>query len=124
MKWFMISSLLPAIIIFIILQLSLTVECRLPEAMVANSRMEAKSKDNNKNISALYVLGDSSVDCGNNTLFYPLVHSRFSLYSCDRSDSSLLPQLLGTFLFLHLLIYCFMRNLDQRSLRFSNVMRF
>ena len=46
--------------------------------------------------SALYVLGDSSVDCGDNTLFYPLLHGRFSLYPCNGSDATLLPQLLGT----------------------------
>ncbi|KAF7815462.1 GDSL esterase/lipase [Senna tora] len=47
------------------------------------------------NASALYVLGDSTVDCGDNTLFYPLLHARLSLYPCNGSDSSLLPQLLG-----------------------------
>ena len=48
------------------------------------------------NVMALYVLGDSSVDCGDNTLLYPLTHHNFSLYPCDSSDSSLLPYLLGT----------------------------
>lgn len=45
---------------------------------------------------AFYILGDSSVDCGDNTLFYPLVHSFLSLYSCNgSSDASLIPHLLG-----------------------------
>ena len=48
------------------------------------------------NVMAMYVLGDSSVDCGDNTLLYPLTHHNFSLYPCDSSDSSLLPYLLGT----------------------------
>lgn len=45
----------------------------------------------------LFVLGDSSVDCGDNTLFYPYFHGNLSLLPCNGSDSSLLPQLLGTF---------------------------
>ncbi|KAM1206203.1 hypothetical protein FF1_006875 [Malus domestica] len=45
---------------------------------------------------AFYILGDSSVDCGDNTLFYPLVHSSLSLYSCNgSSDASLIPHLLA-----------------------------
>ncbi|MED6168338.1 hypothetical protein PIB30_010668 [Stylosanthes scabra] len=45
---------------------------------------------------AFYVLGDSSVDCGENTLFYPLLHGHFSLYPCSNgSDATLLPQLLA-----------------------------
>ena len=54
-----------------------------------------KSPDTH-NVMALYVLGDSSVDCGDNTLLYPLIHHNFSLYPCGGSDSSLLPYLLGT----------------------------
>lgn len=54
-----------------------------------------KSPDTH-NVMALYVLGDSSVDCGDNTLLYPLTHHNFSLHPCDGSDSSLLPYLLGT----------------------------
>lgn len=55
---------------------------------------------NSSRVSALYVLGDSSVDCGDNTLFYPLLHGRLSLYPCNGSDATLLPQLLGTSLYL------------------------
>jgi len=54
---------------------------------------------NDLHVSAMYVLGDSSVDCGDNTLFYPLLHARLSLYSCNGSDATLLPQLIGTFLY-------------------------
>ncbi|KAK7385862.1 hypothetical protein VNO78_31786 [Psophocarpus tetragonolobus] len=50
---------------------------------------------NGSHVSALYVLGDSSVDCGDNTLFYPLLHARLSLYPCNGSDATLLPHLLA-----------------------------
>lgn len=53
---------------------------------------------NGSHVSALYLLGDSSVDCGDNTLFYPLLHGRLSLYPCNGSDRTLLPQLIGTLL--------------------------
>lgn len=56
------------------------------------------NENNYSDVSALYVLGDSSVDCGDNTLFYPLLHGRLSLYPCNGSDATLLPQLLGIFL--------------------------
>ncbi|KAM7259713.1 hypothetical protein ACFE04_015454 [Oxalis oulophora] len=47
-------------------------------------------------VSALYVLGDSSVDCGDNSVFYALNHRNFSLTPCDNgSDSSLLPHFLA-----------------------------
>lgn len=63
-----------------------------PDATVtANGR-------NGSHVSALYVLGDSSVDCGDNTLFFPLLHARLSLYPCNGSDATLLPQLIGTLL--------------------------
>ncbi|KAI9116777.1 hypothetical protein K1719_012143 [Acacia pycnantha] len=88
MRWFSIPSLLPAIFL-LINSLSRPVHGRFANTFNTSSRIGSK------NISALYVLGDSSVDCGNNTLFYPMLHSRFSLYPCDRSDASLLPQLLG-----------------------------
>lgn len=51
---------------------------------------------NSPKASAMFLLGDSSVDCGENTLFYPLIHGNFSLLPCDGSDSTLLPHLLGT----------------------------
>ncbi|KAI4308320.1 hypothetical protein L6164_031406 [Bauhinia variegata] len=56
---------------------------------------EVPSWRNGSNASAMFILGDSSVDCGNNTLFYPLLHARFSLYPCNGSDATLLPQLLA-----------------------------
>lgn len=49
------------------------------------------------NVTAMFLLGDSSVDCGFNTLFYPLLHRNFSLLPCDADASSLLPFLLGSF---------------------------
>ncbi|WVY91210.1 hypothetical protein V8G54_036724 [Vigna mungo] len=55
----------------------------------------APANENNvSDVSAFYVLGDSSVDCGDNTLFHPLLHGRLSFYPCNGSDATLLPQLL------------------------------
>ncbi|GAB2274486.1 hypothetical protein Dimus_009256 [Dionaea muscipula] len=42
----------------------------------------------------IFIMGDSSVDCGDNTLFYPLLHDAFSLVPCNGSDSTL-PHLLA-----------------------------
>ncbi|XP_022732668.1 GDSL esterase/lipase At1g71250-like [Durio zibethinus] len=47
------------------------------------------------NVSAMYVLGDSSVDCGVNALFYPIFHQDLSLLPCNGSNSILLPYLLA-----------------------------
>ncbi|KAI5577809.1 hypothetical protein BDE02_09G140000 [Populus trichocarpa] len=46
-------------------------------------------------VSALYLMGDSSVDCGKNSLFYPLLRRNLSLLPCNGSDSTLLPHLLA-----------------------------
>lgn len=52
---------------------------------------------NGSYVSAFYVLGDSSVDCGDNSLFYPFLHGDLSLHPCnDESDKSLVPHFLGT----------------------------
>ncbi|POO01427.1 SGNH hydrolase-type esterase domain containing protein [Trema orientale] len=48
-----------------------------------------------RNVSAFYVLGDSSVDCGNNTLFYSQLHRNLSLIPCNGSNGNLLPHLLA-----------------------------
>lgn len=48
-------------------------------------------------VTSMYILGDSSVDCGDNTPFYPILHQNLSLYPCNGSDQTLLPQLLGTY---------------------------
>ncbi|XP_057953732.1 GDSL esterase/lipase At1g71250-like [Malania oleifera] len=48
-----------------------------------------------RSVSALFVLGDSSVDCGDNTLFYPLLRRNLSLHPCNGSDTTLLPHLLA-----------------------------
>ncbi|OMO77176.1 Lipase, GDSL [Corchorus olitorius] len=47
------------------------------------------------NVSAMYVLGDSSVDCGLNSMFYPFVHRSHSLLPCNGSNSILPPYLLA-----------------------------
>ncbi|KAK6164010.1 hypothetical protein DH2020_000874 [Rehmannia glutinosa] len=45
--------------------------------------------------AAMYVLGDSSVDCGDNTPFYVLSHRNLSMFPCNGSDATLLPQILA-----------------------------
>ncbi|XP_022153783.1 uncharacterized protein LOC111021219 [Momordica charantia] len=51
------------------------------------------------NVTAMYLLGDSSVDCGLSTLYYPLLHRNFSLFPCeadaDADASTLLPHFLA-----------------------------
>ncbi|XP_010034249.3 GDSL esterase/lipase At1g71250-like [Eucalyptus grandis] len=47
-------------------------------------------------VSAFYVLGDSSVDCGGNTLFYPFLHGDLSLHPCSGgADKTLVPHFLA-----------------------------
>nr|AVP71910.1 GDSL esterase [Elaeis guineensis] len=46
--------------------------------------------------TALFVLGDSSVNCGDNTFFYPLLPLNFSSTFCNGSHHRLLPDLIGT----------------------------
>ncbi|XVF69353.1 hypothetical protein PTKIN_Ptkin11bG0074600 [Pterospermum kingtungense] len=55
----------------------------------------AMGKENHVHVSAMYMLGDSSVDCGANTLFYPFFHQHLSLFPCNGSNSDLLPYLLA-----------------------------
>lgn len=56
----------------------------------------AAAEAQGSNVSAMFLLGDSSVDCGLNTLFYPLLHHNFSLLPCDANNyTTLLPHLLG-----------------------------
>lgn len=46
--------------------------------------------------TAMFAIGDSSVDCGENTLLYPLLHQNLSLFPCTNgSDSSLIPYFLA-----------------------------
>lgn len=44
----------------------------------------------------MFVLGDSSVDCGDNNPFNGFLHQNLSRFPCNGSDTTLLPQLLGT----------------------------
>lgn len=46
--------------------------------------------------AAMFVLGDSSVDCGDNNPFNGVLHQNLSRFPCNGSDTTLLPQLLGT----------------------------
>ncbi|KAL7152014.1 hypothetical protein ABFS83_04G069300 [Erythranthe nasuta] len=46
-------------------------------------------------VRAMYVLGDSSVDCGDNTPYYVLSHRNLSLFPCNGSDATLLPHILA-----------------------------
>ncbi|KAK6926440.1 GDSL lipase/esterase [Dillenia turbinata] len=59
------------------------------------NEMDVSISSPSPSVSGLFVLGDSSVDCGANTLFYPLLHRTLSLLPCNGSDASLLPQLLA-----------------------------
>ncbi|XP_073113139.1 GDSL esterase/lipase At1g71250 isoform X2 [Elaeis guineensis] len=45
--------------------------------------------------TALFVLGDSSVNCGDNTFFYPLLPLNFSSTFCNGSHHRLLPDLIA-----------------------------
>ena len=58
-----------------------------------------------RSVSAMFVLGDSSVDCGDNTLFYSQLHRNLSLLPCNASHHTLLPYLLGTLS--HFFFFCF-----------------
>ncbi|KAI3678414.1 hypothetical protein L6452_37705 [Arctium lappa] len=57
---------------------------------MVNSNMTTMSK-----MKAMYILGDSSVDCGENTLFFPFLLNNLSLHPCDGPPSSILPHLLA-----------------------------
>ncbi|KAH6810790.1 hypothetical protein C2S51_024552 [Perilla frutescens var. frutescens] len=46
--------------------------------------------------AAMFVLGDSSVDCGENNPLNGFLHQNLSRFPCNGSDTTLLPQLLGT----------------------------
>ncbi|KAH7561360.1 hypothetical protein JRO89_XS10G0216100 [Xanthoceras sorbifolium] len=63
--------------------------------MAAMGSMSWKLPEKPYLTTAFYVLGDSSVDCGENTLFYPLLHHNLSLLPCNGSDSTLLPHRLA-----------------------------
>ncbi|XP_038707351.1 GDSL esterase/lipase At1g71250-like [Tripterygium wilfordii] len=63
-------------------------------ASVTNGQFSTLSTEGGSYGAALYVMGDSSVDCGDNTLFYPLVRHNLSLLPCNGS-ASLLPHLLA-----------------------------
>ncbi|XP_076909546.1 GDSL esterase/lipase At3g50400-like [Bidens hawaiensis] len=43
----------------------------------------------------MYIMGDSTVDCGENTLFFPYLLRNLSLHPCEGSPSSILPHLLA-----------------------------
>ena len=65
---------------------------------MTNLAMGQENSSSN-HVSAMYMLGDSSVDCGVNSLFYPIVHQDLSLFPCNGSNSILLPYLLGNHFF-------------------------
>ncbi|KMT05012.1 hypothetical protein BVRB_7g171720 isoform A [Beta vulgaris subsp. vulgaris] len=45
---------------------------------------------------AMFIMGDSSVDCGGNTLFYPILRRNHSSFPCSNSsDSTLTPHFLA-----------------------------
>ncbi|GAB2214815.1 hypothetical protein Drorol1_Dr00019179 [Drosera rotundifolia] len=59
---------------------------------------QLKIGDGGDDSKGLFIMGDSSVDCGENTLFYSLLHGSFSLLPCNGSDSTIphfLAKLMG-----------------------------
>ncbi|KAI4340503.1 hypothetical protein MLD38_025332 [Melastoma candidum] len=63
----------------------------LPSSSSTSPSLLSNSAGNDGKVSAFYVLGDSSVDCGENTLFYPFLHMNLSLHPCSGSDSESYP---------------------------------
>uniref|UniRef100_A0A7N0VHY6 GDSL esterase/lipase n=1 Tax=Kalanchoe fedtschenkoi TaxID=63787 RepID=A0A7N0VHY6_KALFE len=59
------------------------------------SGMCASTPNSSNRPSAMFVMGDSSVDCGQNTLFYSLFHHNLSLYPCNGTVSTLVPYILA-----------------------------
>ncbi|CAO2840973.1 unnamed protein product [Amaranthus hypochondriacus] len=50
----------------------------------------------NQKSKGFFIMGDSSVDCGLNTLFYPVLRRNLSLFPCSNGDdSSLIPYFLA-----------------------------
>ncbi|KAL9228649.1 hypothetical protein vseg_004204 [Gypsophila vaccaria] len=46
---------------------------------------------------AMFIIGDSSVDCGKNALFYPFLRRNLSMFPCSNgSDSTLVPHFLAS----------------------------
>lgn len=67
--------------------------------------VESKQTNINKNnpltlrSRSIFVMGDSSVDCGDNTLFYPVLRHNLSLFPCSNgSKSTLIHHFLGILL--------------------------
>ncbi|XP_071714142.1 GDSL esterase/lipase At4g26790-like [Rutidosis leptorrhynchoides] len=73
---------------FVILLLHIVIPTLLIKNVDSNSTVVNK-------IKAMYVLGDSTVDCGENTLFFPFLLHNLSLHPCDGPPSSILPHLLA-----------------------------
>ncbi|XP_073272552.1 GDSL esterase/lipase At1g71250-like [Primulina huaijiensis] len=62
---------------------------------VSAMELRVPNRSMSSTVTAMYLLGDSSVDCGENTPFYSILHQNLSMYPCNGSDSSLVPQLLA-----------------------------
>lgn len=65
------------------------------KSYVSAMELRVSNHSMSSTVTAMYLLGDSSVDCGENTPFYSILHQNLSMYPCNGSDSSLVPQLLG-----------------------------
>ncbi|XP_026661185.2 GDSL esterase/lipase At1g71250-like [Phoenix dactylifera] len=61
----------------------------------AAAAAEVAAADAASPATALFVLGDSSVNCGDNTFFYPLLPLNFSSTFCNGSHHRLLPDLIA-----------------------------
>ncbi|XP_068663422.1 GDSL esterase/lipase At1g71250-like [Aristolochia californica] len=51
--------------------------------------------DGGSSLSAFFVLGDSSVNCGNNLFLYPFLRPNSSSYFCNFMDRKLIPDLIA-----------------------------
>ncbi|KAL5703929.1 hypothetical protein ACHQM5_022421 [Ranunculus cassubicifolius] len=62
---------------------------------VAEETPISPSPQLNSSVSTLFILGDSSVNCGSNDLLYSSLHDRSSSHPCVGLETRLLPDLIG-----------------------------
>ncbi|XP_021720630.1 GDSL esterase/lipase At1g71250-like [Chenopodium quinoa] len=76
------------------------VEDNVRKNIIVNNNGNNNNNNNNTSKSmkspAIFVMGDSTVDCGVNALFYPLLRRNLSLFPCSKShQSTLIPHFLA-----------------------------
>ncbi|XP_021655426.2 GDSL esterase/lipase At1g71250 [Hevea brasiliensis] len=74
--------------------MSVTCSCSVSHGLIIPEKYSLM-RNGSAHVSALYVMGDSSVDCGDSTPLYPYIHRNLSLLPCNGSDRTLLPYLLA-----------------------------